>query len=304
MTVTVSVCSSRDRPCVFTPAFGALDSAVRLGLMMRRVRRLRIGGIHEDGLFGVLPGWVDGTKAPGTTSQTSELGFGTTMRNIVTLRYFFLSPNLVWFGMACGMHWFYPYAIHQATTWSAAWVAHRLAFNFTVAFAYYSFFHVGLYSHGWAARKYVPGSYPTAGNMVHNLYYWSLGVIQWTAWECVVMRLWATGVVPYASDAEVLGSGRLLAWNLFWVMVVPLWRDLHFYVAHRFVHIRAIYRFVHSLHHRNADPEPFSGLTMHPIEHLYYFSNALVPVLYAPGLSPLIFLWLYVRLAIAPEPER
>ena len=271
--------------------------------MMRRVRRLRIGGIHEDGLFGVLPGWVDGTKAPGTTSQTSELGFGTTMRNIVTLRYFFLSPNLVWFGMACGMHWFYPYAIDQATTWSAAWVAHRLAFNFTVAFAYYSFFHLGLYSHGWAARKYVPGSYPTAGNMVHNLYYWSLGVIQWTAWECVVMRLWATGVVPYASDAEVLGSGRLLAWNLFWVMVVPLWRDLHFYVAHRFVHIRAIYRFVHSLHHRNADPEPFSGLTMHPIEHLYYFSNALVPVLYAPGLSPLIFLWLYVRFAIATEPE-
>ena len=82
------------------------------------------------------------------------------------------------------------------------------------------------------------------------------------------MRLWATGVVPYASDAEVLGSRHLLAWNVFWVMVVPLWRDLHFYVAHRFVHIRAIYRFVHSLHHRNADPEPFSGMTMHPIEHL------------------------------------
>lgn len=114
------------------------------------------------------------------------------------------------------------------------------------------------------------------------------------------MRLWATGVVPYASDAEVLGSSRLLAWNVLWVMVVPLWRDLHFYIAHRFVHIRAIYRFVHSLHHRNADPEPFSGMTMHPIEHLYYFSNALVPVLYVSGLSPLIFLWLYVHLAIAP----
>ena len=30
---------------------------------------------------------------------------------------------------------------------------------------------VGLYSNGWAARKYIPGSYPTAGNMVHTLYY-------------------------------------------------------------------------------------------------------------------------------------
>ena len=51
-----------------------------------RLRKLRLGGVHEDGLFGVLPGWVDGSKAPGTTSQTSELGFGATMRNIVTLR--------------------------------------------------------------------------------------------------------------------------------------------------------------------------------------------------------------------------
>ena len=51
-----------------------------------RLRKLRLGGVHEDGLFGVLPGWVDGTKAPGTTSQTSELGFGATMHNIITLR--------------------------------------------------------------------------------------------------------------------------------------------------------------------------------------------------------------------------
>ena len=41
---------------------------------------------------------------------------------------------------------------------------------------------------------------------------------------------------PNPNPNQVLGSGRLLAWNVFWVMVVPLWRDLHFYVAHRFVH--------------------------------------------------------------------
>ena len=54
--------------------------------------------------------------------------------------------------------------------------------------------------------------------------------------------------------------------------------------------IRAVYKYVHSLHHRNADPEPFSGMTMHPVEHLYYFSNAFTPSLYL-NLSPLIFLW-------------
>ena len=40
----------------------------------------------------------------------------------------------------------------------------------------------------------------------------------------------------------------------------------------RFIHISAMYKYIHSLHHRNTDIEPFSGLCMHPIEHLYYFS--------------------------------
>ena len=119
--------------------------------------------------------------------------------------------------------------------------------------------------------------------MAHNLYYWGLGVLQWTAWECVLMRLWATGKVPYAADAEVLARPGLLAWNVFWVMMVPIWRDLHFYIAHRFIHIRAIYRFVHSLHHRNADPEPFSGMTMHPVEQYASSNPQLAPFAHTPG---------------------
>ena len=63
--------------------------------------------------------------------------------------------------------------------------------------------------------------------------------------------------------------------------------------------IRPLYKFVHALHHRDTDPEPFSGMCMHPIEHLYYFSNALTPALYLK-LSPLVFLWTFIHLTIAP----
>ena len=34
---------------------------------------------------------------------------------------------------------------------------------------------------------------------------------------------------------------NLLALNVLWVCLIPVWRDLHFYIAHRFLHIRAIY---------------------------------------------------------------
>jgi hypothetical protein len=26
--------------------------------------------------------------------------------------------------------------------------------------------------------------------MLHNLWYWSLGIVQWTWWEAVMVRLW------------------------------------------------------------------------------------------------------------------
>ena len=38
-----------------------------------------------------------------------------------------------------------------------------------------------------------------------------------------------------------------------------------------FIPIKAVYKYVHSLHHRNTDIEPFAGLSMHPVEHLYYY---------------------------------
>jgi len=36
-----------------------------------------------------------------------------------------------------------------------------------------------------------------------------------------------------------------------------------------------MYKKVHSLHHRNTNIGPWSGLSMHPIEHLLFFSSIL-----------------------------
>ena len=266
-----------------------------------------IGGVGKGGVLfgpGVVAGWIDQTKTPGTTSQTEYLGFKSTLRSVVTLNYFIWSPNLVWFAIALSLFMVFPYdleSVKAAGVASAtAWLTHRFALNYFFAFCYYGFFHYGLYIANWGTRKFVPGSYPTMSNMAHNLYYWSLAIVQWTFWEYAMCRIWASGGADFATNAQILADPKLLALNIFWVLAIPIWRDLHFYMAHRFIHIRAVYKFVHSLHHRNADPEPFSGMCMHPVEHLYYFSNAFTPSLYLSGLSPLIFLWNFVHLTYAP----
>ena len=261
-----------------------------------------VGGISSKGLFGHAAPWVNMSKPPGTTDQSELLSFKTTLNSVITGRHFFLAPHSTWAAIALLMYLICPYEEAITTAkhgWAVGWMAKRLVLNLSVATAYYSLFHIGLWRLGWGKRKYLADVYPTAGNMRHNLFYWSLGILQWTLWDCVMIRLWATGKVPYTSNAELLSSWRSLVLNVFAVFMTPCWRDTHFYIVHRFSHLRAVYKFVHSLHHRNTDPEPFSGLCMHPIEHLYYFSNAWTPALYLT-LSPFIFLYTFVHLAIAP----
>ena len=63
-----------------------------------------------------------------------------------------------------------------------------------------------------------------------------------------------------------------MVWNLSrW-----FWRDAHFYLVHRFLHFKFMYKIAHSVHHRNINPGPWSSLSMHPVEHLLYFSGVIV----------------------------
>ena len=57
---------------------------------------------------------------------------------------------------------------------------------------------------------------------------------------------------------------------------IPIIRDAHFYLVQRLLHYRWLYRTVHQLHHKNMDIGPWSGMSMHPIEHILYFSGALL----------------------------
>ena len=46
------------------------------------------------------------------------------------------------------------------------------------------------------------------------------------------MRLWASGTLPYVTDASalsLLSSPATVAKMLFWVAAVPVFREFHFY---------------------------------------------------------------------------
>ena len=62
-----------------------------------------------------------------------------------------------------------------------------------------------------------------------------------------------------------------------WLVVVAIWSDFHFYATHRTMHtIPGFYKHIHKVHHLSRNVCPWSGLSMHPLEHLIYFSACLL----------------------------
>jgi len=112
-------------------------------------------------------------------------------------------------------------------------------------------------------------------NMYYSLVY---GVTFWTAFECLFLWLYANGHLT------------VLSWNehpvLFVAIIflIPVWHSFHFYWLHRFLlHWKPMYKAVHSLHHRNINVGPWSGMSMHPIESFAYLTSVLIHLVVPSG---------------------
>ncbi|MDJ0640682.1 MAG: sterol desaturase family protein [Paracoccaceae bacterium] len=134
----------------------------------------------------------------------------------------------------------------------------------------------------------------TFNNQIYDNMFWTLasGVPIWTAYE--VLLLWA-----YASDIAPMilpGENPVAFVALFFL--VPFIHEVGFYFAHRLLHVPWLYRIAHKLHHRNVNPIPWSGLSMHPIEHVVYFSTILL--FFVIPAHPIHMINLASRLGLAP----
>lgn len=126
-------------------------------------------------------------------------------------------------------------------------------------------------------HKYDPRPFPRKGRMFtfadqyRDNVFWSLasGVTAWTAYEALILWSMANGFAPVWTWQD----GHF--WFIAVFFLVPVWESFYFYWIHRVLHSNLFYRF-HALHHRNTDIGPWSGLAMHPVEHLLFFGTALI----------------------------
>jgi lathosterol oxidase len=175
--------------------------------------------------------------------------------------------------------WFQP-SLEETKTLAFGWIAEIWLRNLVliglVAGGLHWFFYI---HHGQRDQlKYDPrklmyeGRQFSFGGQVRDNMFWTLtsGVGFWTAYEVLLFWAMGNGYSPILVPSE----NPVLFALLF--LLTPVWISFHFYWVHRLLHCGWLYSKFHALHHRNINVGPWSGLSMHPIEHLIYFSSALI----------------------------
>ena len=175
--------------------------------------------------------------------------------------------------------WFQP-SWEAMQSLSPGWIAHIWLRNVILICLIAGGLHLWFitFTRQGKAKKFDPrdqvknnGSF-TFRNQVHDNMFWSIasGVTAWTVYE--VLWFWAAAN-GYAPKVTFAGNP---VWFIAWFVIIPVWSSFHFYWVHRLLHWPPLYRLAHSLHHRNINIGPWSGISMHPVETAIYFSTVVI----------------------------
>jgi len=214
----------------------------------------------------------------------------------------YLLPGNTLYAIGAVLIWSYlTPSLEDMRNFEPGWVGLILLRNLVLALLVYSAWHLWLYvwrkqetafkyNRQWPRESsaFLFGN-QTYDNMFHTLV---SGVPIWTAYEVLLLWAYANGFAPFISFADHP------IWFIAMFFVVPFIHEVGFYFAHRLLHFSPLYEVAHKLHHRNVNPGPWSGLSMHPLEHLIYFSTILLFFL-IPA-HPVHMINLASRLGLAP----
>jgi sterol desaturase/sphingolipid hydroxylase (fatty acid hydroxylase superfamily) len=226
-----------------------------------------------------------GEWKPENSPEGSPL-FSWPLRFKKILKYYFgpqgfFFPNNLFYALLAVVCWIYfTPELSRAETFAFGWIAEIYLRNSILIILFVGILHLRLYIKKAQGEKYKytdkwmdKGNKKFLfGNQVWDNIFWNLtsGSLIWTAYEAVTLWMYANGRLPYIDFKSHPVYFILL------MMAIPFLRLIHFYFIHKWSHWPPLYKISHYLHHKNINIGPWSGLSMHPIEHLLYFSGVLL----------------------------
>ena len=251
-----------------------------------------------------LKGW---NHIPATPLTVSPL-FTWPLRPAAILKWawnswFLISERLILVGMAfVSVTWFQP-PLEETSTLGFGWIAELYVRNLVLMTVVAGGLHLYFYSFTRQGQRLrydsrplmVKGRQFTLGGQVRDNILWTLGsgVFVWTAYEVLLFWAMANGYAPVLTWADNP------VWFVALFLLIPIWESFYFYWIHRMLHVPFLYRQVHALHHRNINVGPWSGLSMHPVEHIIFLGSGLIHFIVPASPVHILFHMQYLTLTAA-----
>ncbi len=191
-----------------------------------------------------------------------------------------LTPPVCHLLCAVIAYWFFWPSLASMQVVEARWMLQVFAVNFSALLVLAGSLHLYLYVFAaqkmqlkFDVRAMERSKRFTFGYQTWDNIFWSLasGVPIWSAWMIVYFYCAANGWAP-----ALQGITEAPVWFVLFFLLLRFWQSFHFYCIHRFIHQPWLFKKVHYLHHRNINVGPWSGLSMHPFEHLLYHSSIVI----------------------------
>ena len=234
--------------------------------------------------------------------------FSWPLRVVATLRWFVSYPGFMWPAnlmlllISTGSWYLTQPDVARCAQFEAGWIAQVYVRNLAIMWLFYGAYYRHLYI---VKRQGTKGKYDSNWpetnsrrflfrDQVYDNIFWTCGVagLVWTGYEVTTLWLYANHYIPWLEWA------RHPVYFVLWLFVIPFWREFHFYWVHRLTHWKPLYKYVHYLHHKNINPNPWSGMAMHPVETILYLSVALIH--WVVPSHPFHFLFDLQHAALAP----
>lgn len=251
-----------------------------------------------------LKGW---NHSPDVPVQTSPL-FQWPPRPLEVVRWFWdswflISERLILVAVAViSWTWLQP-PLEVMATLSAGPIALMLIRNLILMTLVAGGLHLWFYTFTKQGQrlKYDPrplmknGRQFTLGGQIRDNMFWTLasGATIWTAYEVLMLWAMANGYAP------MLTWAAHPIWFIAMFFLIPIWESFYFYWIHRALHVPLLYKHVHALHHRNINVGPWSGLSMHPVEHVIFLGSVLIHFIVAAHPVHILFHLQYYALTAA-----
>jgi len=207
-------------------------------------------------------------------------------RPLVVLKYLFAPqgfflPYAAFYALLAVVSWlFFTPALARTVRFEVGWIAEIYLRNIAILILVAGGLHLRLYiMKGQGTKFKYTNKWMAANdpkflfkNQVWDNIFWNLtsGALIWTGYEAVTLWAFSNGIITYVDWRTHPVYCVLL------MIAIIFLRLFHFYWTHRLIHWKPLYKASHYLHHKNINIGPWSGLSMHPIEHFIYLSGVLL----------------------------